>query len=196
MAVVSPAERAAAASVTNVPRSLAAALPPTAAGWMLDQSTFGWPLVIAGTAKIVYDLLLLRQLLLARGLELLVDRPHLQQQARIRGLDRRHRAIDMELGIGSALNADVVPGIAPVVLQRIVQRGGKLGRLTHQFAQGMAEHLPRADGEQVFRRRVEVAQYQPGVDQDHGRGEQVQSAESVEMLARVHGRLAVQEAHQ
>ena len=61
MAVVSPAERAAAASVTNVPRSLAAALPPTAAGWMLDHSTFGWPLVIAGTAKAVYDLLLLRQ---------------------------------------------------------------------------------------------------------------------------------------
>ena len=61
MAVVSPAERAAAASVTNVPRSLAAALPPTAAGWMLDRSTFGWPLIIAGTAKIIYDLLLLRQ---------------------------------------------------------------------------------------------------------------------------------------
>ncbi len=61
MAVVSPAERAAAASVTNVPRSLAAALPPTAAGWMLDHSTFGWPLIIAGTAKIIYDLLLLRQ---------------------------------------------------------------------------------------------------------------------------------------
>jgi predicted MFS family arabinose efflux permease len=61
MAVVSPAERAAAASVTNVPRSLAAALPPTAAGWMLDNSTFGWPLVIAGTCKVAYDLLLLRQ---------------------------------------------------------------------------------------------------------------------------------------
>ena len=61
MAVVSPAERAAAASVTNVPRSLAAALPPIAAGAMLDRSTFGWPLVIAGSAKIVYDLLLLRQ---------------------------------------------------------------------------------------------------------------------------------------
>ena len=60
MAVVSPAERAAAASVTNVPRSLAAALPPIAAGAMLDHSTFGWPLVIAGSAKIVYDLLLLR----------------------------------------------------------------------------------------------------------------------------------------
>lgn len=61
MAVVSPAERAAAASVTNVPRSLAAALPPVAAGWMLDHSTFGWPLVIAGVAKISYDLLLLHQ---------------------------------------------------------------------------------------------------------------------------------------
>jgi MFS family permease len=61
MAVVEPAERPAAASVTNVPRSLAAALPPVAAGWMLGQSTFGWPLVIGGTIKAVYDLLLLQQ---------------------------------------------------------------------------------------------------------------------------------------
>jgi predicted MFS family arabinose efflux permease len=60
MAVVSPAERAAAASVTNVPRSLASALPPIAAGWMLDHSDFGWPLIIAGVLKITYDLLLLR----------------------------------------------------------------------------------------------------------------------------------------
>ena len=59
MSVVTPAERAAAASVTNVPRSLASALPPIAAGWMLDRSTFGWPLIIAGSLKIVYDLLLL-----------------------------------------------------------------------------------------------------------------------------------------
>ncbi|MCU1393740.1 MAG: major facilitator superfamily 1 [Ilumatobacteraceae bacterium] len=60
MAVVTPGERAAAASVTNVPRSLAAALPPIAAGWMLDHSTVGWPLIIAGVTKIAYDLLLLR----------------------------------------------------------------------------------------------------------------------------------------
>lgn len=59
MAMVRPEERAAAASVTNVPRSLAAALPPLAAGWMLSRSTFGWPLLIAGTLKAVYDLLLL-----------------------------------------------------------------------------------------------------------------------------------------
>ena len=60
MSVVTPAERAAAASVTNVPRSLASALPPIAAGWMLDHSTFGWPLIIAGSLKATYDLLLLR----------------------------------------------------------------------------------------------------------------------------------------
>ncbi len=61
MAVVSPPERPAAASVTNVPRSLAAALPAIAAGWMLGQSTFGWPLLIGGCIKATYDLLLLRQ---------------------------------------------------------------------------------------------------------------------------------------
>ena len=59
MAIVRPEERAAAASVTNVPRSLAAALPPLAAGWMLQHSTFGWPLLLAGGLKVVYDLSLL-----------------------------------------------------------------------------------------------------------------------------------------
>ena len=59
MAVVQPHERAAAASITNVPRSLASALPPLAAGWMLDQSNFAWPLLICAACKITYDLLLL-----------------------------------------------------------------------------------------------------------------------------------------
>lgn len=61
MSVVPPEERAAAASVTNVPRSLATALSPFIAGWMLEQSSFGWPLVVAGALKIVYDVLLLWQ---------------------------------------------------------------------------------------------------------------------------------------
>lgn len=59
MAVVDPEERTAAAAITNVPRSLASALPPLAAGWMLQHSSFGWPLVIGGTLKIAYDLALL-----------------------------------------------------------------------------------------------------------------------------------------
>jgi MFS family permease len=59
MAVVPPDERAAAASVTNVPRSLASAATPLLAGVLLTHSTFGWPLIIAGMVKITYDLLLL-----------------------------------------------------------------------------------------------------------------------------------------
>lgn len=56
MAVVSPPERPAAASITAVPRSLASAASPLLAGYLLGVSTFGWPLVIAGAVKIVYDL--------------------------------------------------------------------------------------------------------------------------------------------
>lgn len=61
MAVVEPSERAAAASITNVPRSLAAATTPLLAGVLLRHSSFGWPLVIAGVCKAVYDVLLLRE---------------------------------------------------------------------------------------------------------------------------------------
>jgi MFS family permease len=59
MAIVTPPERAAAASVTAVPRSLAAAGSPLLAGLLLQASGFGWPLVIAGGLKIAYDLTLL-----------------------------------------------------------------------------------------------------------------------------------------
>jgi MFS family permease len=59
MRLVEPDERAAAASVTNVPRSLASAATPALAGLLLDRTSFGWPLIIGGSLKIVYDLLLL-----------------------------------------------------------------------------------------------------------------------------------------
>ena len=59
MAVVAPPERAAAASITAVPRSLASAISPTLSGYLLSASPFGWPLVAAGCLKITYDLLLL-----------------------------------------------------------------------------------------------------------------------------------------
>jgi MFS family permease len=61
MAVVPAQERAAAASVTNVPRSLAAAVSPLATGALLGVTSFGWPLICAGVVKSVYDLLLLAQ---------------------------------------------------------------------------------------------------------------------------------------
>lgn len=59
MAVVTPEERPAAAGITAVPRSLASALSPSLGGWMLAVSSFGWPLVVAGSLKIAYDLMLL-----------------------------------------------------------------------------------------------------------------------------------------
>ena len=61
MAVVPPEERTAASSVTNVPRSLAAGLAPLIAGALLQKSSFGWPLIIGGTLKAVYDIALLVQ---------------------------------------------------------------------------------------------------------------------------------------
>jgi MFS family permease len=59
MAVVTPQERTAAASVTAVPRSLASSISPAFAGALLSTSFAGLPLVICGVLKIVYDLALL-----------------------------------------------------------------------------------------------------------------------------------------
>jgi MFS family permease len=59
MAVVTPAERTAAASVTAVPRSLASSISPAIAGFMLAGPFSALPLVVCGSLKIAYDLALL-----------------------------------------------------------------------------------------------------------------------------------------
>jgi MFS family permease len=59
MAVVTPAERAAATSFTAVPRSLASAASPTLAGALLASGLLSAPLIACGTLKIAYDLALL-----------------------------------------------------------------------------------------------------------------------------------------
>lgn len=59
MAVVTPAERTAAASVTAVPRSLASSLSPALAGMLLATPFSGLPLIACGVLKIAYDLALL-----------------------------------------------------------------------------------------------------------------------------------------
>ena len=59
MAVVTPAERTAAASVTAVPRSLASSVSPAIAGFMLAGPFSGLPLVMCGCLKIAYDVALL-----------------------------------------------------------------------------------------------------------------------------------------
>lgn len=60
MAVVTPAERSAAASFTAVPRSLAAAISPTLSGAMFAAGWISLPLVACGLLKITYDLTLWR----------------------------------------------------------------------------------------------------------------------------------------
>ena len=59
MAVVTPAERAAAASLAAVPRSLAAAIAPTIASGLIGLGWLTAPLLACGVLKIIYDLALL-----------------------------------------------------------------------------------------------------------------------------------------
>jgi len=60
MAVVTPAERTAAASFTAVPRSLAAAAGPAIAGAIIAAGYPTAPFILCGVLKIAYDLALLR----------------------------------------------------------------------------------------------------------------------------------------
>jgi len=61
MAVVEPDERSAAAGVTGVARTVGAAVSPSLAGLLLSQAAFlNAPFILAGSLKIVYDLLLYR----------------------------------------------------------------------------------------------------------------------------------------
>jgi len=59
MAVVTPSEQTAAASVTAVPRSLASSVSPAFSGMLLTLPFAGLPLVLCGSLKIVYDVALL-----------------------------------------------------------------------------------------------------------------------------------------
>lgn len=67
MAVVTPQERAAAASFTSVPRSLAAALSPSLGGALFAAGWLAAPLAACGMLKIAYDLALLAAFRQQRG---------------------------------------------------------------------------------------------------------------------------------
>jgi len=60
MAVVDPDERSAAAGATTIVRTAASALSPTLTGILLGASLLSTPFFLAGSLKIVYDLLLYR----------------------------------------------------------------------------------------------------------------------------------------
>ena len=76
MAVVGPEERSAAAGVTGVARTTGAAIAPVFAGFLLARpSLISMPFFIAGTLKIVYDLLLYRGFAAVRPPEEVVSPP-------------------------------------------------------------------------------------------------------------------------
>jgi predicted MFS family arabinose efflux permease len=59
MAVVAPQERPAAASISAVPKTFAWAAGSIVSGYLMTLSSFGWPLLVGGVIKGVYDILLL-----------------------------------------------------------------------------------------------------------------------------------------
>jgi MFS family permease len=58
MAIVEPDERAAAAGLLSVSRNTGAALAPLFTGVMLATPVYGWPFLLAGGLKVIYDLLI------------------------------------------------------------------------------------------------------------------------------------------
>ena len=70
MAVVPPEERSAAVGITRVARTTGAAIAPLFAGLLFsDPALINYPFFIAGTLKIVYDLLLYRAFIGNRPVE-------------------------------------------------------------------------------------------------------------------------------
>ena len=67
MSVVTPSERAAAASFTLVPKSLASAAAPTVGGLLFAAGLLAAPLVACGVLKIAYDLSLWRSFRVVRS---------------------------------------------------------------------------------------------------------------------------------
>ncbi|HUK40481.1 MAG TPA: MFS transporter [Candidatus Acidoferrales bacterium] len=62
MAVVRPEERSAAAGITGVARTVGAAIAPSIAGYMFARpALMNMPFFVAGTLKIIYDLLLYKE---------------------------------------------------------------------------------------------------------------------------------------
>jgi MFS family permease len=60
MAVVADHEREAAASVTNLARTVAQAITPALTGWVMQTIALSAPFVLGGGLKIVYDVLIWR----------------------------------------------------------------------------------------------------------------------------------------
>ena len=98
-------------------------------------------------------------------------------QARLDNLDRRYRAIEVQGFHTGTQHLQVVPGVAPVVAQDVVERALEAGGLTEQAPEGIADDLAAARRKQVFGTGVEVADHELVVHQHHGRRQELQAGE-------------------
>jgi predicted MFS family arabinose efflux permease len=85
--MAAPPERPAAASITAVPKTFAWAAGSLISGYLLTLSTFGWPLLIGGTIKGVYDILLLIKFQKVRPPEEAAPHARIHGRASVPGAD-------------------------------------------------------------------------------------------------------------
>jgi hypothetical protein len=100
--------------------------------------------------------------------ELLVDRPEFDEQAEGWGFDGVHRAIQLQHIAASQSQLQVLPAVTPAVLANAVERRKQLRRTFDHAVQAAAGEDRVADLEQVLGSRIEIADCQGLVEQEHG----------------------------
>ncbi len=125
------------------------------------------------------SLLLLDQAFFAAGRQLLFDGLQFEEQTGIfRNISRQggDRAIEVQLVAVGPNNGQILPGIAPVVIDCVIESGLQGQRAGKGLAQWLAGEITTAAGEKIFRRRVEVTHSQPVIQQQDRRSEEVQAS--------------------
>ena len=145
-------------------RSSSCAAPADAAERILD-------LVREAADQVAVRLLLLEQPLLARDLQLLVDVAELDQQRRIGGIDRRHRARQVQLALAADAELDFLLRVRRAAHHRLGDRGQQRRALAEQFARRVADEFRPRQLEQVFGSRIHVGDASVGAQHQH-RGRQ------------------------
>src|SRR5574343_184094 len=123
-------------------------------------------------------LLLFDQPFLAGRRQMVLDGLQFEQQphtGRNIRTQRGHRAVDVQDFAVAAPQLDVLPGVAPVVVQAVVQRPLQGCRAGADRPQGLADHRTTAYRQQVFACRIDVADDLTFVDQEYGRGQEIEA---------------------
>ncbi len=121
--------------------------------------------------------LLLEQAFLAGRPDLLIDRPEFDKQPGAVRIDRIDRAVQVQHHVVMAFDLDILPAVAPAVSHGIFERFEKRPRAAGDTVHSASACCPATNGQQVFSRRIHIADDQRFVEKDHRRGKKVQAAE-------------------